>query len=70
MSYRRLRKKYMHRFGTTTYITLHDKAGKVMHSASKKATAFLLKECLRRGCDSLHLLVTELKAAKAKGKQE
>jgi hypothetical protein len=56
MNYRKLRKKYIRRFGTVVSITLRDKSGKVMRRASKRATAHFLKQCLRSGCDGLELL--------------
>lgn len=66
MNYRRLRKKYVHRFGNSAFITLRDKSGRVMRRASKLATVALLKECLRRNCDSLQLIALVLKERERK----
>lgn len=60
MSYRRLRKRYIRRYGSAVFITLRDKSGKVMRRASKRATAHFIKQCFRSRCDGLDLLTRRL----------
>lgn len=53
MNYRKLRKKYIRQYGAAFSVTVRDKSGKVMRRASKRATAYFYKECLRYKADFL-----------------
>ena len=60
MNYRKLRKKYIRRFGVAVRVTCRDKSGKVMRHLSKCATAHFYKECLRYGYDGMELVGSEI----------
>ena len=66
MSYRTLRKRYMRMdHGNTVQFKLYDKDHRVMKKATKKATAWVMKQCLWHNWDALHFLATLAKTHNA-----